>query len=192
MRGPFALVRPPASPLPSRRVSRSGAHIAGAAAAAPQASHLIAMTACAVGTYTTSIVPWIVAGVVKVVALVMESIYGAVGHRTAYIVTIVISHWGAFCMFAWAMFLASELEEALANEPRCAVAEPAAAAGLRGYGSYAAGGGMEQRRGAESTAWGDTMRKVLSGLGRILRPVPVLGRLLGDVEKSQKRQHAGV
>eukprot|EP01047_Picozoa_sp_COSAG01_P124522 COSAG01_NODE_53514_length_338_cov_3.292887_1_plen_86_part_01 len=86
MRGPFALVRLPASSLASSRVSRSGAHTAAAAASVPQASHLIAMTACAVGTYTTSIVPWVVAGVVKVVALVMESIYGAVWHRTAYIV----------------------------------------------------------------------------------------------------------
>ena len=62
-----------------------------------------------------------------------------------------VHRYGRRAMFAWAMFLASELEEALANEPRCAVAEPAAA-GLRGYGSYAAGGGIEQRRGAESTA----------------------------------------
>ena len=41
-----------------------------------------------------SMVPWIVASVAKLANLVMESIYGAVGHYTLFIVSLVFTHWG--------------------------------------------------------------------------------------------------
>lgn len=42
-----------------------------------------------------SMVPWIVAAVAKLVNLIAESIYGAVGHYTLFIVSLVFTHWGA-------------------------------------------------------------------------------------------------
>ena len=42
-----------------------------------------------------SMVPWIVAAVAKLVNLISESIYGAVGHYTLFIVSLVFTHWGA-------------------------------------------------------------------------------------------------
>lgn len=41
-----------------------------------------------------SMVPWIIASVAKLANLVMESIYGAVGHYTLFIVSLVFTHWG--------------------------------------------------------------------------------------------------
>jgi hypothetical protein len=44
-----------------------------------------------------SMVPWIIASVAKLANLVMESIYGAVGHYTLFIVSLVFTHWGTQC-----------------------------------------------------------------------------------------------
>ena len=47
------------------------------------------------GLASYSMAPWIVAAAAKLANLVMESIYGAVGHYTLFIVSLVFSHWGA-------------------------------------------------------------------------------------------------
>ena len=157
-----------------------------------------------------SMVPWIVAAVAKLVNLVMESIYGAVGHYTLFIVSLVFTHWGthaaalprvavAECMaqagslgathtsvvLRWLLcpagiFCLLAWSMFIASELGEEVAKAPPPATGPGSASYAAGGTDPQE--AASSA------KLMANAHKVLGWIPVLGGLLGRVEQSQKRQ----
>ena len=139
----------------------------------------------------TGLVPWMALGGLKVLALIAEATWGAIGKYYVYIGLVVVAHWAVFVLLAYIMFLQAEMagpkagggdtstgrDETMHSRERGGDG-PGSSGGGGGYGSYSAGS-VEERKAV--TLW-----------LTVLKFVPFAGGTVAKTERRVKAMQWGV